>query len=83
MTEEEKAETELIERMLKSVTCHGEEDIALWTVLDVQFELPRELILESRKLLVGRSHMFFSSKAKIPPTHSMIVTFMPFSSHPN
>jgi len=60
--EEEKAETELIERMLKSVVCHGDEDTVLWTVLDVQFELPRELILESRKLLVGRSHMLFTSK---------------------
>ena len=60
--EREKAETELIEMMLKSIVCHGAEDMALWTVLDVQFELPRELALESRKLLVGRSHMLFTSK---------------------
>lgn len=60
--EGEKAETELIEMMLKSVVCHGAEDKALWTVLDVQFELPSELALESRKLLVGRSHMLFTSK---------------------
>jgi hypothetical protein len=60
--EEEKASVELFESILKSTICHSDEEMVLWTVLDVQFEVPRNLVLESRKLLVGRANMFFSSK---------------------
>jgi hypothetical protein len=60
--EEQKAEAELIEYILKSAVCHSDDDMVPWTVLDVQFEIPKDLLLESRKLLVGRVHMLFSSK---------------------
>jgi hypothetical protein len=60
--EEQKAEEELIEDVLKSAVCHSDDEVVPWTVLDVQFEIPKDLLLESRKLLVGRVHMLFSSK---------------------
>lgn len=60
--EGQQAETELIEGILKSAVCHSDDEMVPWTVLDVQFELPKDLLLESRKLLVGRAHMFFASK---------------------
>jgi hypothetical protein len=60
--ENEKAEVELFERLLRTIVCHTSEDMILWTALDIQFGIPKDLYLVSRKLLVGRANMYFSDK---------------------
>ncbi len=60
--ENEKVEMELFEKLLRTIICHTDEEMVPWTALDVQFEIPKDLYLDSRKLLVGRANMSFSAK---------------------
>ncbi|MGQ9513508.1 MAG: hypothetical protein ACUVTL_00390 [Thermoproteota archaeon] len=60
--ENEKKELELFEKILRTIVCHTSEEMTLWTALDVRFEIPKDLYLVSRKLLVGRANMYFSDK---------------------
>ncbi|MBO3802290.1 MAG: hypothetical protein JTT11_00200 [Candidatus Brockarchaeota archaeon] len=72
--EREKAEMELFEKLLERISCHTEGEMVPWTALDIQFEVPKDLYLESRKLLVGRASMSFSAK-----DHDLLVDWYGFA----
>jgi len=54
----------ILDKVIRTLACHTDEELQLWSVYGLTFYIPKEMSLTNRKFTTGFSYMTFSSKKR-------------------